>query len=92
LRLIRANPSIWGYKIKKTVETDFHVKLGHGALYPMLNKLQRKGFLKSIKQREGGRTRKVYTVTEQGEKYLQTYYAILREQLKNSESSDSLVV
>jgi DNA-binding PadR family transcriptional regulator len=87
LRLIQAQPSIWGYRIKKTVETEFHVKLGHGALYPTLNSLEQRGFLASRKQREGGRARKVYTVTAEGERYLQCYYEILREQLKSSESS-----
>jgi PadR family transcriptional regulator, regulatory protein PadR len=87
LQLIQAQPLIWGYRIKKTVETNFHIKLGHGALYPMLNSLENRGFLKSRKQREGGRTRKVYTLTKEGGKYLHSYYAVIREQLKSSESS-----
>ena len=86
LRLIQAQPLIWGYRIKKTVETDFNIKLGHGALYPMLNSLENRGFLKSREQREGGRARKVYTLTKEGKKYLRNYYAIIREQLKSSES------
>lgn len=87
MRLIQAQPTIWGYRIKKTIETDFNVKLGHGALYPMLNSLERRGFLASERQRKGGRARKVYTVTKEGERYLQSYYEILREQLKSSQSS-----
>jgi DNA-binding PadR family transcriptional regulator len=82
LRLIEARPLIWGYMIKKTVETDFNVKLGHGALYPMLKSLEQRGFLKSQRQSERGRTRKLYTLTTQGEEYLQSYYSILKEQLK----------
>ncbi|PMB74749.1 hypothetical protein C0195_01305, partial [Candidatus Bathyarchaeota archaeon] len=46
LRLINTDP-MWGYKIKKEIETKFAVKLRHGALYPLLNKLEREGFLKS---------------------------------------------
>ena len=87
LRLIQAQPLIWGYRIKKQVETDFNIKLRHGALYPMLNSLEQKGFLTSRKQQEGGRTRKVYTLTNEGVRYLQSYFEILREQLKRSESS-----
>jgi DNA-binding PadR family transcriptional regulator len=87
LRLIQAQPLIWGYRIKKRVETDFHIKLGHGTLYPMLNSLEQRGFLMSRKQRESGRDRKVYTITKEGERYLQSYSAVLREQLKNSLSS-----
>jgi PadR family transcriptional regulator, regulatory protein PadR len=82
LRLIEAQPLIWGYRIKKQVGTDFNVKLGHGALYPMLNSLEQRGFLSSQKQQEGGRARKVYKVTKEGKKYLQCYFNILKEQLE----------
>jgi PadR family transcriptional regulator PadR len=80
LRIIQAEPT-WGYKIKKQVETDFNIKLRHGALYPTLNELERKGFVESKKQQKDGRSRKVYTVTENGKIYLQTYYSILQGQL-----------
>jgi DNA-binding PadR family transcriptional regulator len=85
LRLIQAQPLIWGYRIKKQVERDFNIKLRHGALYPMLNSLEQRGFLASGKQQEGGRARKVYTLTQEGRRYLQIYYTILGEQLKSSD-------
>jgi PadR family transcriptional regulator, regulatory protein PadR len=82
LRIIQAEPT-WGYKIKKQVETDFNIKLRHGALYPTLNELERKGFVESKKQQKDGRARKVYTVTKNGKIYLQTYYDILQGQLSS---------
>jgi DNA-binding PadR family transcriptional regulator len=82
LRIIQAQPT-WGYKIKKQVETDFNIKLRHGALYPALNTLEHKGFVESKKQKKDGRARKVYTITENGQIYLQAYYNILQDQLKN---------
>ena len=87
LRLVNSQPSIWGYRIKKTVETDFQIKLGHGALYPLLKSLEQKGFLISGKQREGCRSRKVYTVTEEGKRYLNAYSEVLKEQLRNFQNS-----
>jgi DNA-binding PadR family transcriptional regulator len=81
LRLVQQQP-LWGYKIKKKVETDFHIRLRHGALYPMLNSMERKGFLTSQKQQQGGRARKVYTITKEGVKYLGAYYDILKKQLE----------
>ena len=84
LRMVQAQP-LWGYMIKKKVETNFQIKLRHGALYPMLNSLERKGFLISQKQTQGGRVRKVYTITKDGKEYLQTYYDILKEQLKGKD-------
>ena len=85
MRLVQAQP-LWGYRIKKKVETDFDIKLRHGALYPMLNSLERKGFLTSQKQQQGGRARKVYTITKDGKEYLQIYYSILREQIENEKT------
>jgi PadR family transcriptional regulator, regulatory protein PadR len=83
LRIIHAQPT-WGYQIKKRVETDFNVKLRHGALYPTLNTLETNGFVESKKQQKDGRSRKVYTITEKGQVYLQTYYSILKGQLENT--------
>ena len=84
LRLIRSRP-MWGYMIKKEAETRFGVTLRHGALYPLLNRLEKESFLTSQKQPKGGRTRKVYTITEKGEQYLQAYDTILREQIKRQD-------
>jgi DNA-binding PadR family transcriptional regulator len=84
LRLIQAQP-MWGYKIKKVVEALFGVRLRHGALYPLLNRLEAVGFLTSEKQKQGGRTRKVYTITRKGEQYIETYAGILKEQLVGSD-------
>ena len=84
LRMVQAQPQ-WGYKIKKKVEANFHIKLRHGALYPMLNLLEQKGFLTSQKQTKGGRARKIYTITENGKKYLQSYYDILKEQIEGTD-------
>ncbi len=81
LRMVQAQP-LWGYKIKKKVETNFNIKLRHGALYPMLNSLEQKGFLTSQKQTKGGRARKTYTITEKGKEYLQSYYDVLKDQIE----------
>jgi len=80
LRLIRMRP-MWGYMIKKYAETKFEVKLRHGALYPLLNNLERESYLTSEKQLKGGRKRKVYMITQKGRHYLESYEGILRQQL-----------
>jgi DNA-binding PadR family transcriptional regulator len=84
MRLIQTQP-MWGYKIKKQAETKFGIKLRHGALYPMLNTLEQKGFLTSQKQQQGGRTRKVYTITKNGREYIDTYENILKEQIQKQD-------
>ena len=84
LRMVQNQP-LWGYKIKKKVEENFNVKLRHGALYPMLNHLEQKGFLTSQRQTKGGRARKVYTITQNGKEYLQSYYSIIKQQISEED-------
>ena len=84
LRLVRAQP-MWGYMIKKQAETRFDVKLRHGALYPLLNKLEAQSFLTSERQSKGGRTRKVYKITQKGEQYVEAYDSVLKEQVKRED-------
>jgi DNA-binding PadR family transcriptional regulator len=88
LRLIQTQP-MWGYKIKKQVETKFDVILRHGALYPLLNAMEQKGFLTSRKQQQGGRTRKVYTITKKGKQYIETYHKVLKEQIEEKDGFDN---
>jgi PadR family transcriptional regulator len=84
LRLLRINP-MWGYKIKKTAETQFNIKLRHGALYPTLNYLENEGYVTVEKQEAGGRARKVYTLTRKGKDYLDDYYQVIKEQLEDAD-------
>jgi DNA-binding PadR family transcriptional regulator len=74
---------MWGYMIKKQVEAHFNVTLRHGALYPLLNSMEENGFLTSERQPQGGRIRKVYTITAKGKQYIQVYNSILGEQIHN---------
>ena len=80
LRIVQTQPT-WGYQIKKQVETQFKIKLRHGALYPTLKALETRGFLECKKQRKSGRARKVYVITGEGKDYLQTYRNIIMELL-----------
>jgi PadR family transcriptional regulator PadR len=79
LRLISAQPT-WGYNIIKAMETDFEIQLGHGVLYPLLNSLEKSGFLESKKEKHGGRIRKIYKITPKGIQFLDAYYEFLKEQ------------
>ena len=81
LRLIETRP-MWGYMIKKEAQARFGVKLRHGALYPLLNALERESFVSSQDQKQGRRTRKVYSITRKGQQYIEAYNSILKEQLE----------
>jgi len=84
LRIVQNEP-LWGYKIKKDIENAFDIKIRHGILYPTLNNLEKKGFLKSQKQTKSGRARKVYTITGKGKKYIESYYTVLDDQIKGKD-------
>lgn len=84
LRLLQTQP-LWGYMIKKQVEAKFNVRLRHGALYPMLNSLEKESFLTCARHSKGGRVRKVYSITRKGEHYLEIYNLVLREQLNQKD-------
>jgi PadR family transcriptional regulator PadR len=45
-------------------------KLSPGTLYPLLQELERKGYLRSSQELEGGRIRRVYRATPQGRRAL----------------------
>ncbi len=77
LRIIQVEPT-WGYRIKKQVETEFNIKIRHGALYPTLNLLEQKGFVACAKEQKAGRQRKVYTITTEGKQYLATFYSVMQ--------------
>ena len=74
LQQIKTEPT-WGYDIIKKTETQYGVKLRHGALYPLLNGLEAKGLLKSRREIQRGRTRKIYEITERGNQLLNSYDA-----------------
>jgi len=82
LTLISKEPT-WGYKIKKQIEAFSGLKIRHGALYPLLKRLENKGLIKSQKQQQGKRVRKTYIITERGKAYVNTYCNIIKEQILN---------
>jgi len=83
LQLVKTG-STWGYDIIKKTQTQYKVKLRHGALYPMLSELERKGLARSRRELQKGRTRKIYEITEDGAKLLDAYYDLIKEHLRNT--------
>ena len=81
LRFIQTEP-MWGYKIIKKTERLFGLEIRHGALYPLLNSMEAKGYIRSRKKTERGRVRKVYEITSKGIQLVDAYYDFLKEQLQ----------
>jgi len=76
---------MWGYKIIKQTQERLGVKLRHGAVYPLLNSLEARGFLRSRKEVKGRRVRKVYEITSKGVQLTEAYCNYLREQLQQQD-------
>ena len=88
LRLIHTQPT-WGYNIIKAMETNYEVQLGHGVLYPLLNALEKSGFIQSKKEKHGGRIRKIYEITPKGIQLLDAYHEFLKEQIAMKDIKES---
>lgn len=88
LRLASTQP-IWGYKIIKTMKTNYHVKLSHSALYPLLNALEKSGFLQSKQEKHKGRIRKIYELTAKGIQLINAYHELLRKQIEMQDIKES---
>jgi DNA-binding PadR family transcriptional regulator len=72
---------MWGYKIIKKTEELFEIRLRHGVLYPLLNTLETKGYIKGHTTTKSGRVQKIYKITIKGIKLLDAYHEVLEEQL-----------
>ncbi len=78
------NGEIHGYAILKNLEDDTNEMLviEEGTLYPLLRKLEGKGILKSERKIVENRMRKVYSITERGNKiynHISGFYSKLTE-------------
>ncbi len=68
LSSLRTGPK-HGYQIGLDVETDSNglFSFQHGTLYPILHRLEEEGLIRGTWSKEGGRRRKVYSLTKRGE-------------------------
>ncbi len=78
------NGEIHGYAILKNleVETNDMLVIEEGTLYPLLRKLEGNGILKSERKVVENRMRKVYSITERGDKifnHISGFYSKLTE-------------
>ncbi len=64
----------YGYEIIQNVKnlSEGEIEYGDGTLYPVLHKLEKKGFIESVwKTSESGRKRKYYKICKKGQTELQ---------------------
>ena len=59
-----------GYRIITKIRKSFGVYFGPSTVYPLLNSLEKKGYVSSNWNMESQRPRKVYTLTSEGQNLL----------------------
>jgi len=69
LNMIEKQP-MHGYQIITSIRRQYHVYYGPSTIYPLLNKLEKEGYIKGEWDLTTERPRKIYTLTSQGKKYL----------------------
>ncbi|MEQ9299804.1 MAG: PadR family transcriptional regulator [Cyclobacteriaceae bacterium] len=68
LKLLSRNDEMYGYQIEKNIKilSDSGFAITEGSLYPILHKLEEKGFIKSKVKTVKNRDRKYYSITALG--------------------------
>ena len=71
LRLLE-DKDMYGYEMIETLEKKSNnvITLKAGTLYPLLHSLEEKKYLTAYEDEAGGKTRKYYSLTKEGKKYL----------------------
>ncbi len=70
LAVLRREPS-YGYKIIKDVSEC--IEMSESTLYPILRRLEANGLVVTYTQQYGGRTRKYYEITEDGQRRIDAF-------------------
>jgi DNA-binding PadR family transcriptional regulator len=72
LSALRGGPK-HGYQIALDVEADSNglFRFRHGTLYPILHRLEDEGWIRGSWSKDGGRRKKVYTLTGAGTRHLE---------------------
>ena len=69
LQLVNTQP-MHGYEIITKIRKNFGVYFGPSTIYPLLNTLEKKGFVKSVWNMNTERPRKIYALTSNGQNML----------------------
>jgi len=80
-----------GYEIMKELESLFGKAPGPGALYPQLRYLKQKGLVIATLSQRGGKKIKVYSLTDEGLKYLEENKEELEKILRHIQGAKALL-
>ena len=73
-----AAEGLHGYAVFLAVKKKFGVRLGASTLYPELALLEKQGYVVSSWEIVGGKARRVFRITKQGQSMLREYFTDLK--------------
>ena len=79
---ILSKKEMHGYELKKEVEERLGKNISPAHIYPLLKKMEEEGYVKTKIDRNGGRVRKVYTLTKKGKEFCENMKKEIRDVLK----------
>lgn len=62
--------SLWGYKMMALLNEKYDVKVGPPVIYPLLDRMEKNKLIISWETKISNRVRKMYVITDEGQKYL----------------------
>ena len=89
LAILRIGEEAYGMTIRREVEQRSHRDISIGAVYTTLERLQRKGYVRSYMgsatAERGGRAKRHYRITAKGERALKESHDVLRSMTEGLE-------
>ncbi|MCI1964915.1 MAG: PadR family transcriptional regulator [Oscillospiraceae bacterium] len=74
LKIIEIKGEIYGYDILKTLKENGFTTMTEGTLYPLYNRLQKKGMISAVMKKSAlGPARKYYSLTADGREMLNRF-------------------
>ncbi len=84
------NGSKHGYQIMRELKTRTGTRIGAGSLYPLLYELEERQLVSGEWVSPTRRSRRVYKITEKGEKFMRQGFSGIEHLMKTSANSNSL--
>jgi len=78
LKIANQQPT-YGYQIMTAINKTYNTQFGPSIIYPTLTQLEQKKYLTSTWINTTTRPRKIFTITPQGQKFLETYQTTLNQ-------------
>ena len=81
LSMLQVN-SLWGYRMMSLLKERYDVKVGPPVIYPLLDSMEKNGYISSWETKQSNRVRKMYDITDEGREYMKKFSEFLASLVK----------